>query len=47
MILGLKNDGDLRCQVRTAAGEALPMSILRTEAAVIPHFQMRMPAGCS
>jgi hypothetical protein len=30
---------------RTAAGEALAISIPRTEAAVIPHFQERTPYG--
>jgi hypothetical protein len=32
---------------KTAAGVALAISMPRTEAAVIRHFQMRMPAGCS
>ena len=31
--------------VRTAAGEALAISIPRTECAVIRHFQERMPYG--
>ena len=31
--------------VRTTAGEALAISVPRTEAAVIRHFQERMPYG--
>ena len=41
------NDGTYIVEFKTAAGEALAISIPRTEAAVIRHFQMRMPAGCS
>ena len=47
MIYGAKNDGTYIVEFKTAAGEALAISIPRTEAAVIRHFQMRMPAGCS
>jgi hypothetical protein len=47
MIYGPKSDGTYVVKFRTAAGEALAISIPRTEAAVIRHFQMRMPAGCS
>ena len=37
MIFGSKDDGEFR----TAAGEALAISIPRTEATVIRHFQAR------
>ena len=47
MIYGPKNDGTYIVVFKTAAGEALAISIPRTEAAVIRHFQMHMPAGCS
>jgi hypothetical protein len=47
LIYGPKNDGTYVVKLTTAAGEALAISIPRTEAAVIRHFQMRMPAGCS
>jgi hypothetical protein len=47
MIYGPKNDGTYIVEFKTAAGEALAISIPRTEAAVIRHFQMRLPAGCS
>jgi hypothetical protein len=43
MIYGPKNDGTYMVEFRTAAGESLPISIPRTEAAVIGHFQARMP----
>ena len=45
MIFGPKNDGTYVVEFRTAAGEALAISIPRTEAAVIRHFQERMPYG--
>src|SRR5215471_9636232 len=45
MIYGPKNDGTYVVEFRTAAGEALAISIPRTEAAVIRHFQERMPYG--
>ena len=45
MIFGPKNDGTYVVEFRTAAGEALAISIPRTEAAVIRHFHERMPYG--
>ena len=45
MIYGPKPDGTYIVEFRTAAGEALAISIPRTEAAVIRHFQQRMPYG--
>jgi hypothetical protein len=45
MIFGPKEDGTYVVEFRTAAGEALAISIPRTEAAVIGHFQERMPYG--
>jgi hypothetical protein len=45
MIFGPKSDGTYVVEFRTAAGEALAISIPRTEAAVIRHFQGRMPYG--
>jgi len=45
MIYGPKTDGTYVVEVRTAAGEALAISIPRTEAAVIRYFQERMPYG--
>ena len=45
MIYGPKNDGTYVVEFRTAAGETLAISIPRTEAAVIRHFQERMPYG--
>ena len=47
MIFGPKTDGTYVVEFRTAEGESLAISMPRTEAAVIRHFQMRMPAGCS
>jgi bifunctional non-homologous end joining protein LigD len=43
MIFGPKGDGTYVVEFRTAAGEALAISIPRTEAAVIRYFQERMP----
>jgi hypothetical protein len=43
MIYGPKPDGSYIVEFRTAAGEALAISIPRTETAVIRHFQERMP----
>jgi hypothetical protein len=43
MIYGPKTDGSYVIEFRTAAGEALAISIPRTKAAVIRHFQERMP----
>ena len=45
MIYGPKDDGTYVVAFRTAAGEALAISIPRTETAVIRHFQERMPHG--
>src|SRR5262249_17441328 len=45
MIYGPKNDGTYIVEFRTAAGEALGITIPRTECAVIRHFQDRMPYG--
>ena len=45
MIFGPKADGTYVIEFRTAAGEALAISIPRTEAAVVRHFQERMPYG--
>ena len=45
MIYGPKNDGTHIVEFRTAAGEALAITIPRTECAVIRHFQERMPYG--
>jgi len=41
MIYGPKNDGTYVVEFRTAAGETLAISIPRTEAAVVRHFQER------
>jgi hypothetical protein len=43
MIYGPKDDGAV--EFRTAAGEVLAISIPRTEAAVVRHFQECMPYG--
>jgi hypothetical protein len=45
MIYGPKDDGTYVVEFKTAAGEAMAISIPRTEAAVIRHFQERMPYG--
>jgi hypothetical protein len=45
MIYGPKNDGTYVVEFKTAAGEALAISIPRTETAVIRHFQEHMPYG--
>ena len=45
MIFGPKDGGTYIVEFRTAAGEALAISIPRTETAVIRHFQERMPYG--
>jgi hypothetical protein len=44
-IYGPKEDGTYIVEFRTAAGEATAISIPRTEAAIIRHFQERMPYG--
>jgi hypothetical protein len=41
MIFGPKADGPYLVEFRTAAGEALAISIPRTEAAVVRYFQER------
>jgi hypothetical protein len=43
MIFGPKTDGTYIIEFRTAAGEALAISIPRTETAVVRYFQERMP----
>ncbi len=45
MICGPKDDGTYIVEFRTAAGEAVAISIPTTEAAAIRHFQERMPYG--
>jgi hypothetical protein len=45
MIYGPKNDGTDIVEFKTATGEALAISIPRTETAVIRHFLERMPYG--
>jgi hypothetical protein len=42
---GPKDDGTYVVEFRTAGGETLAISIPRTEAAVVRHFQERMPYG--
>jgi hypothetical protein len=43
MIYGPKNDGTYFVEFKAADGEALAISIPRSEARVIKHFQERMP----
>src|SRR5262249_16323542 len=45
LIYGPKDDGTYIVEFRTATGEALAISIPRSEASVIRHFQERMPYG--
>jgi hypothetical protein len=45
MIFGPKTDGTYVVEFRTAAGEALAISIPSTEASVVRYFQERMPYG--
>ena len=45
MIYGPKDDGTYVVEFRTAEGDALAISIPRTEAHVIWHFQEWMPYG--
>ena len=45
MIYGPKDDGTYIVEFRTAAGEALAISITRSEASVVRYFQERMPYG--
>jgi hypothetical protein len=44
-IYGPKDDGTYIVEFRTAEGDALAISIPRTEAAVIRHFRAKMPYG--
>jgi hypothetical protein len=46
MIYGPKEDGTYVVEFKTAAGEAMAISIPRTEAAVIRHFQVTFKSGC-
>ena len=46
-IYGPKDDGTYIVEFWTAEGDALAISIPRTEAAVIRHFQAKMPYGWS
>ena len=45
MIFGPKSDGTYIVEFRTAAGDALAISVPRGETAVIKYFQERMPYG--
>jgi hypothetical protein len=45
MIYGPKDDGTYVVEFRTAAGEALAISIPGGEAQMIRYFQERMPYG--
>ena len=45
MIYGPKEDGTYVVEFTTAAGEVMAISIPGTEAAVVRHFQERMPYG--
>jgi hypothetical protein len=45
MIYGPKDDGTYVVEFMTAEGDVLAISIPRTEADVIRHFQERMPYG--
>jgi hypothetical protein len=45
MIYGPEPDGTYVIEFRTAAGEALAISIAARETRVIRHFQERMPCG--
>jgi hypothetical protein len=45
MIFGPKDDGTYVVEFRTADGEVLAISIPRSEADVMKHFQERMPHG--
>jgi hypothetical protein len=45
MIFGPKDDGTYVIEFRTAAGEALAISIPRTEVSVVRYFQERIPYG--
>src|SRR5262245_51877590 len=45
MIYGPKSDGTYVVEFKTAAGEALAISVPRGETAVLKRFQERMPCG--
>ena len=45
MIYGPKGDGSYVVEFMTADGDVLSISIPRSEAGVIRHFQERMPYG--
>jgi hypothetical protein len=45
MIYGPKSDGTYIVEFRTAAGEALAISIPASETGVVRYFQERMPYG--
>jgi hypothetical protein len=45
MIYGPKDDDTYVVEFRTAQGDVLAISIPRTEAHVVWHFQERMPYG--
>jgi hypothetical protein len=45
MIYGPKNDGTYVIEFKTAAGEALAISVPAGETRVLKHFQQRMPYG--
>jgi hypothetical protein len=45
MISGPTDDGTYIVEFKTAGGEAMAISIPRSEARVIRHFQERMPYG--
>jgi hypothetical protein len=47
MIYGPKDDATYIIEFRTAEGEALAISVPRTEAAVIPNSRPRCPMGWS
>jgi hypothetical protein len=47
MIFGQKNDGTYVVEFTTAAGEAVAISIPRTETAVIRHFRSECRMDCS
>jgi hypothetical protein len=45
MIYGPKDDGTYAVEFRTVEGDVLAISIPRSEAHMIRHFQERMPYG--
>ena len=45
MIYGPKEDGTYVIEFRIAEGDVLAISTLRSEAAMLRHFQERMPYG--